>query len=196
MHIRTTFAAAALVLAAAPAAAQSTALQAAPAPAASSAAAAPRQSISVNPIGAVFQVYMGEIERSLTPSTSIGLSSSYWDAGADDGEDASAEVAYLSVDAKVRYYPSGGGLQGFSLGGSVGYTTLSGSFEDSEGQPQERASAVSAGVMLDYNWLLGARKNFMVGTGLGAKRLFPIDVDTDDVTLAYPTARLSVGFAF
>lgn len=195
MLTRTTLAAAALVLAAAPAAAQSASLAAAPAPAASSTVAAPRQSISVNPIGAVFQVYMGEFERSLTPSTSIGLSSSYWDAGAGD-EESSAEVAYLSVDAKLRYYPSADGLQGFSLGGSVGYTTLSGSFEDSEGQAQERASAVSAGVMLDYNWLLGARKNFMVGTGLGAKRLFPVDVDTDDVTLAYPTARLSVGIAF
>jgi hypothetical protein len=55
----------------------------------------------------------------------------------------------------------------------------------------------SIGVMLEYSWLLGASKSFYIATGLGAKAVF---ISSDDfgenVTARYPTARLSVGFAF
>lgn len=46
------------------------------------------------------------------------------------------------------------------------------------------------------NWLLGASKAFYVGLGLGAKRLFVDEKEVADVSGGYPTARVSVGFAF
>ena len=36
----------------------------------------------------------------------------------------------------------------------------------------------------------------MVDTGIGARRLFVLDDDVEDVALAYPTLRLVVGYAF
>jgi hypothetical protein len=51
--------------------------------------------------------------------------------------------------------------------------------------------------MLDYNWLVGAQKSFYVGLGAGAKRVFISDKDvSDNATVMYPTARISVGWAF
>lgn len=164
--------------------------------AAAQAPVAPKQAISINPLGVVFRVYSGELERSVAPGLTLGAASSYWGAGADFDDDASGDVSYLSFDGKLRYYPGGTSLQGFSLGGSLGYTALSGSLTDADGRSTGRANSLSAGVALDYNWLLGDSKRFLVGTGIGAKRLFPIGVETDGLSIAYPTARLAVGYAF
>jgi hypothetical protein len=181
MYKRLTFAVLGIALAASAATAQ--------------AQAAPKQSVAINPIGAIFQVYSGEIERSLVPGLSLGASGSYWGAGSSF-EDGSADVSYLSVDGKLRYYPGGVSLQGFSFGGTFGYTTLAGSLTDESGRSTDRGEALSAGVVLDYNWLLGENRRFLVGTGIGAKRLLPIGVETDGISIAYPTLRLSVGYAF
>jgi hypothetical protein len=156
-----------------------------------SAQQAPRQYLAVNPLGLVFTVISAEYERAITNVASLGVSSSYWDTD-DDGLD----VQYFSIDAKARYYPSGRALEGFAIGGSVGYTTLRGSFTDDAGRETGRGNAISTGLVLDYNWLLGERNRFLVGTGIGAKRLWLLDIEESDVTVAYPTVRLSVGFAF
>jgi hypothetical protein len=157
----------------------------------------PRQALSINPIGAVFGVYMGEFERSVSRHASVGLAGTYWDSGFTDSE-ASGEISYTTVDARLRYYPGESRLQGFSVGGTLGYTGLSGSLTTVDGRDTGHVSTMGAGVSLDYNWLLGARNQVMVGTGIGAKRLFIMDddVDDEDVTLAYPTLRLVVGYAF
>lgn len=164
---------------------------------AAAAQSAPRQVLSINPVGAVFGVYMGEFERSITPNATAGLSATYWDTGFTDSE-SSGELSYTTVDARLRYYPGAARLEGFSIGGSVGYTGLSGSLTTVDGRETGHVSTVGAGVSLDYNWLLGARDQVMVGTGIGAKRLFIVgeEVEDDDVTLAYPTLRLVVGYAF
>lgn len=158
---------------------------------------APRQSLSINPLGAVFGVYMGEFERSVSPHASVGVAGTYWDTGFTDSE-ASGELSYTTVDARLRYYPGNSRLEGFSVGGTLGYTGLSGSLTTVDGEETGHVNTVGAGISLDYNWLLGARNQVMVGTGLGAKRLFIVgeDVDDDDLTLAYPTVRLVVGYAF
>lgn len=158
---------------------------------------APRQSLSLNPLGAVFGVYMGEVERSVSPHASLGLAGTHWDTGFTDSE-ASGELSYTTVDARLRYYPGESRLQGFSVGGSLGYTRLSGELTTVDGRETGHLNTLGAGVSLDYNWLLGARNQVMVGTGIGAKRLFIMDeeIDDDDVTLAYPTVRLMVGYAF
>lgn len=158
---------------------------------------APRQVLSINPIGAVFGVYMGEFERSVTPNATAGVSGTYWRSDfTDEEEDATAVATYVTVDAKLRYYPGASRLEGFSIGGSLGYTGLSGELVTVEGEEKGRVNTVGAGVELDYNWLLGARDQVMVGTGIGAKRLFVVGDDVEDVSLAYPTLRLVVGYAF
>lgn len=156
---------------------------------------APRQVLSLNPLGAVFGVYMGEFERAVTSNTSAGLSATYWSGDlADNGSSVVAD--YLTVDARLRYYPGASRLEGFSIGGSLGYTGLSGELTTVDGQEKGSVNTVGAGVELDYNWLLGARNQVMVGTGIGAKRLFVVGEDVEDVSLAYPTLRLVVGYAF
>ena len=68
---------------------------------------------------------------------------------------------------------------------------------DNTSQTTGSASGPSMGVMLDYNWLLGAQRAFYVGLGVGAKAVFISDKDiSDNATVRYPTARISVGWAF
>lgn len=144
--------------------------------------------ISIQPINAMLTVYAGEAELAMTRSATIGFGATYWSPDVIDGD-----FTYLSGDLKFRYYPEGRAFQGFSFGGSVGVTHLGATDNTSSGS----ASGPSIGVMLDYNWLLGAEKSFYVGLGLGAKTLFISDKSVaDEATLHYPTMRLSVGWAF
>jgi hypothetical protein len=155
----------------------------------------PQQYVSINPLGVVYGVYAGEFERAVAPAWSVGASSSYWN-NKDDDDDFSAEATYFSVDGKGRFYPGGIALRGFAIGGAMGYTSLSGSFTSSDGGIADKASAISMGVVLDYTWLMGEQDNFVVGTGLGAKRLFLRGIEDTGVTAAYPTIRVSVGYAW
>ena len=152
-----------------------------------------RSYIGFNPIGAVFQWYSFEGEHMIgSGGVSLGLSTSYLSAGTDDDE-FDVDLKYNSVDAKVRYYPGEEGLKGFSVGGSMGITMLKGALETDDGEERESAQAFSTGVVIDYNWILGRKQRLVVGLGAGAKRLWGLDVDE---AAAYPTARLTVGYAF
>jgi hypothetical protein len=97
---------------------------------------------------------------------------------------------------KFRYYPQGTALQGFSFGASLGFAKVTG--EDNSTTPTEVSESVGTfGVLLEYQWLLGAKKKFAVTLGAGAKKLMLDEDDfTSEVIAAYPTARVSVGFAF
>jgi hypothetical protein len=144
---------------------------------------------TIQPLNAVFQFYSAEYERAATKAVTWGVGANHasgflWD---DDG-------SYTSAEFKLRYYPAGIALQGFSVGGAVGYTSVkdnnSGATSTSEGAP-------SVGVLLEYQWLMGQQKNFAVALGLGAKAVFLDTSDsTNDFTARYPTARISVGWAF
>ena len=141
--------------------------------------------LSIQPISAMLTVYSGEGELALNRSVTLGAGATYWDAGSLGDDD----FTYLSGDLKLRYYPEAHALQGFSFGGSVGLTRVAEADTVSQTSP-------SIGVMLEYGWLLGQSRSFYVGVGLGAKAVFINTDDFDSVTARYPTARLSVGFAF
>ena len=145
---------------------------------------------SIQPITTMLTIYTGEVELAMSPSVTLGAGATYWGPDFDD-----EDFSYLSGDLKVRYYPDARAFQGFSFGGSVGLTRVAAS--SSNTQDNGSATKPSVGVMLDYNWLLGANKSFYVGLGAGAKALF-INEDefNSNITLRYPTARLSVGWAF
>jgi hypothetical protein len=139
---------------------------------------------TVQPLNAVFQFYSAEYERAATKAVTWGLGGNY-STGIFDGD-----LTYASGEFKMRYYPAGTALQGFSVGGAAGYTRVS--------DGTSSAGGPSLGVLLEYQWLLGERKNFAVALGVGAKALLieSESIGGNDVTARYPTARISVGWAY
>ena len=150
----------------------------------------PRNVVSIQPLSAVMTVYSGEFERSASKAMTWGVGGTYWNAG-DTGD----EVTYTSADLKLRYYPSGAALQGFSLGGTVGYSNVKGS---STLAGDASAGGASVGVLIEYQWLMGTSRNVALALGAGAKALMvdDSDVSSSNFTARYPTARVSVGYAF
>ncbi|HVD04697.1 MAG TPA: hypothetical protein VNB89_01705, partial [Gemmatimonadaceae bacterium] len=157
------------------------------------AAAAPKRTvISFQPLNAIFSVYSAEIEHAVGTSATLGVGGSYWSSNDDFGD-----TKYSSGDLKLKFYPEGHALQGFSFGGQVGYTSISDNTTDSfGGSSKSTAHGATIGVALDYNWLLGPSRATYVGLGIGAKKIFANSNDIGDATLAYPTARISIGYAF
>jgi hypothetical protein len=150
----------------------------------------PHNVISIQPLNAVYTAYSAEYERRTGSAWTLGVGGTHWNVG-----DTGNEVTYQSADVKVRYYPSGNALMGFSLGGMAGYTSVAG--KSSSGF-DEKASAPTFGILLEYQWLMGASKNFGLAIGAGAKSVM---IDKDKITSssfisAYPTSRVSIGYAF
>ncbi len=161
----------------------------------------PTQAITIQPLSLIVGAFGAEYERKISTSTTFGVGGNYWDestlAGADDGD---ANYRYVSGEVKLRYYPGAKPLRGFSVGGTFGFVSVK------EEAPEECTdflcfepqsySGPKAGIEIDYNWLLGRTDQFVVALGAGAKRLF-VDVENDfGFIQAYPTVRISIGYAF
>ena len=172
--------------------------QSVPSPTGVALPAAKKQVLSVQPITAMFTVYSAEFERALSQSVTLGVGGTF--LGADDEEEGGdASLSYTSTDVKLRYYPGASPFQGFSFGVQGGYTRVAGRLTDDASGESVKGSVggPSFGVALDYNWLLSASRTFYVGLGVGAKAAFIDDDKLDgDVTARYPTARVSIGYAF
>lgn len=137
-----------------------------------------QQVISANPFLIMFSYFNVEYERRHKPSTSWGASTSFLGF---DGAD------YGNVAGFYRYYPQGNALSGFYVGGRGGVHRVSASGDS--------GVFFGVGFELGYDWLLGREKNFSIGIGAGATRLFGGDLD--GVSLAVPTVRLvNIGWAF
>ena len=137
-----------------------------------------RQVVSANPFLLMFNVFNVEYERRHKAATTWGASTSML---------GFADADYKNVSAFYRYYPSGKALHGFFIGGRGGVHRVS----------LDREAGVFYGVGFDlgYDWLLGREKNFSVGIGAGATRLFGGDLD--GVSLTVPTFRfVNVGWSF
>lgn len=149
----------------------------------------PGNVISIQPLSAMMTVYSGEFERRVGQNISLGVGGTFWDASEDN---TGNEVTYTSGDIKLRYYP-GVALRGFSMGVSGGYTNVSETISGTKSS----SGAPSFGALLEYQWLMGARSNVAVTLGAGAKMLFLDEQEVGaDVTLRYPTARISIGYGF
>ncbi len=150
----------------------------------------PSNVLSIQPLNAVIlTMYSAEYERKTGSAVSVGVGGTYWDVGEDD------DLTYASGDLKLRYYPQGTALQGFSFGGSVGFSSISATtFEGVD----ESASGPSLGILIEYQWLMGVQRNFALTLGVGAKAVMvdEDEISSDDFIARYPTARISVGFAF
>ena len=148
--------------------------------------------LSINPFGFLFEWYNLEYEHAFGSTASWSVGVGHLNFGDDDDDD---ETSYTSADIKLRYYPSAEAPTKFSAGIAFGYSRVSD--EDPGVLGQDDFDALSIGIDLGYSWLLGRTRQFFIGTGIGAKRLFPIGDDSDDdETFGYPTVRLSIGYAF
>lgn len=145
-----------------------------------------RTYIALNPLGIPFDIASVEVETGVVQGVTVGGQGSYTSFGDD---------RYSTFDAKVRYYPSEVVLRGFSMGVSAGHTHFTTRNNDVTRQSLDFGSI---GLLVDYNWMLGERHRFIVGTGLGAKRVIANSDEREaaGIDRAYMTARFVVGLAF
>lgn len=158
-----------------------------------------RNTLSTSPIADLLGFVNGEYQRKLTESSTIGVS-----AGTLEIDDD----RYSNVMLFGRYYPQGAALTGFFVGGRLGahrisYDTYDYSSPPSPGGPfvppirrRESETRPAIGLDVGYDWLLGAKRNVLIGVGAGAMRLIGRNEDENDFLIAFPTGRLNVGFAF
>jgi hypothetical protein len=143
--------------------------------------------VGFNPLGLPANVFTLELENAVTSGISLGAVGSYIDFN---------HSRFTTADVKVRYYPSEVVLRGFAIGVSAGVTRYSNVVGDSA--VRQSLSAPTAGILLDYNWLLGRSERFLVGTGIGAKRILASESERRRAHVDYATVttRLILGFAF
>jgi len=148
-----------------------------------------RTYVAVNPLGIPFNIASAEVESAVASGITLGGSLSYTSLSHD---------RYTTFDGKLRYYPSEVVLQGLSIGASVGHSRFSTLVGSPTGDVRSGFDYNTVGLLVDYNALLGARKRFVLGTGLGAKRILGDSDDRERVGLDNPilTVRFVVGLAF
>jgi hypothetical protein len=158
-----------------------------------------RAIVGLNPLGIPFDIGAIEAEGAVLPGISLGAAASYSSLKDDQGA-GEGDPRWASGDVKVRYYPGEVALRGFSVGLGLGFTTYS--EKRNVGTPavlrRESLTAPTISVLADYNFLLGARQRFVVGTGVGAKRLLASEEDRirTDAPRAYAFVRFVLGIAF
>jgi hypothetical protein len=145
-----------------------------------------RTFIAFDPSIIVFDFGSLELESAVAPGVTIGGVGSY--TIVDNNR-------YTSGDLNIRYYPGEVVLRGLSFGLSGG--VLRYSARDSIGA-REAITVPTIGILGHYNWLIGTTRRFVVGTGVGAKRVLASEEERRKVDLAraYLTARFVVGYAF
>lgn len=147
--------------------------------------------IGINPLGIPFDIVSVEAEGAVAAGITAAAALSYFAPGDD---------RFTSGDVKLRYYPGETALDGFSVGLGLGLTRRSGlNFDGSTIDPQRNsATGPTISALADYNFLLGQRRRFLVGTGVGAKR-WMVSRETResvDAEKAWVFARFLVGLAF
>ena len=144
-----------------------------------------RTYIGFNPVGLPADVATFEIENAVAQGITVGGVGSYIDVN---------DQRFTTFDFKVRYYPGEVVLRDWAIGATVGYTR----FSNLVNGIREPLNAPTLGIVLDRNWLYGRGQHFLIGTGVGAKRIIASSAERDraDVERAIVSARLIVGFAF
>jgi len=145
--------------------------------------------IAVNPLGVVGDIGTVELETGVVQGVTLGGVASYIDV---------EDLRMTTFDFKVRYYPAEVVLRDWSVGGTLGFTRISNLVDTPTGEARESLSAPTIGIIVDKNWLTGRGQHFLIGTGVGAKRLLASKGDRDrvDFSRAIFTARLVLGYAF
>jgi hypothetical protein len=142
--------------------------------------------VAINPSMVVFDFGSVEVESGVAQGITVGGVGSYTANNRDH---------YSSADFNVRFYPEQVVLRGVSFGLSGGLLRYS-NRDSAGGRPSITTPTI--GLRADYNWLLGPSPRFVVGTGLGVKRVLASEADRQRVDLdrSYFTARFVLGYAF
>ena len=145
-----------------------------------------RTYVGFNPIGLPADVANFELETGVVQGITLGGVASYIDA-TDDRR-------FTTFDFKARYYPGEIILRDFSIGASLGWTR----FSNKPDTVRQTLTAPTVGLIADYNWLFGREQHFLVGTGIGVKRVLASHEDRDrvDIDKAIFTVRFILGYAF
>ena len=114
-----------------------------------------------------------KIENAVAQGITVGAAGSYIDV---------SDSRFTTLEFKLRYYPGDVVLRGWSVGATAGSTRFSNIVDGN----RETLVAPTLGLIVDYNWLLGRSEHFLIGTGLGAKRVLA----SED---AHVSARTSIG---
>jgi hypothetical protein len=152
-----------------------------------------RTYIGFNPVGLPFDIATVELETAVAPGFTVGGAGSYIDVG---------DPKFTTAEFKVRYYPGEVVLRDFSVGATLGFTHFSNKVDvttpNGGGQTRETLDAPTLGIIVDHNWLYGREQHFLIGTGVGAKRVLASAGERDRVGIdrAIFTLRLIIGFAF
>jgi hypothetical protein len=146
-----------------------------------------RTYVAFDPLLVPFDIGSFELETGIAPGVTLGGVASYTNLDHD---------RYSSFDFNLRYYPGEVVLRGFSAGltgGFLRFTNRPGGADT----PQS-VDAPTVGVRVDYNWMLGVNRRFLVGTGVGAKRVLASASERQAAGLgrAYGTVRFVIGYAF
>lgn len=144
-----------------------------------------RTYIGFNPVGLPADVATFEVENAVAQGITVGGVGSYIDVD---------HQRFTTFDFKVRYYPGEVVLRDWAIGATVGYSR----FSNLVNGTRQSLDAPTLGIILDRNWLYGRGQHFLIGTGVGAKRIIAPTADRDraDVERAIVTGRLTVGYAF
>jgi hypothetical protein len=145
--------------------------------------------IGFNPVGLPADIGTVEVESGIAAGVTLGAVASYIDV---------SDNRFTTFDFKARYYPAGVVLRGASVGATFGYTRFANRVTTNSVDERRTLDAPTLGIVLDYNWIYGFNQHFLIGTGVGAKRVLASASarDTAHVDRAVVTARLIIGFAF
>jgi len=146
------------------------------------------QTFALNPIALPFGTFSADYERALSPAFTLGVGGTYADF--DDNRER-------WFDVKALYWPNEEALKGFAVGLTAGYHSST----DLQADPnqsgfQREDGGATLGVIVDYNWLLGKRNRFLVGLGIGAKRVLKNVDENSALEQVLPSGRMSIGIAF
>lgn len=157
--------------------------------------------VSILPVHFLGGFYAGDFEHVISPTVSAGLGASYFKRNGTVETDPytseqfpSDRFVYRTMEAKVRFYPSGDVLNGVSFGVTAGPTWVSGNDVSPTGGDQ--FTAFGLGFEVARSHMIGVDSRFYYGIGGGGKRLFPFGGESGNAVLMLPTLRASVGFLF
>ena len=168
----------------------------------------PRNVISANPFGILFDIFNAEYERVISPTTTIGFGGStiktkdeIYEEYEDPCDWANAPEPryethqYVNFDVFWRFYPGSNRTRtynapvGWAFGAKMGITAVDG------------GTYFGYGFDLNRSFVLGPDDNFYVGLGFGLKRLLGAPQDEAGEPILglslIPTIRIvNVGFIF
>lgn len=159
-----------------------------------------RATIAASPFLPLAGIVSGEFEGALNvPGLSFGVGGILDLSGDRD--------LYNSLQAKLKYYPNEATLKGFAVGVTAGVLNARdedvfvGGYCDAvrcySATPTRRSDTKPTfGVVIDYNWLLGRQKRFLVGAGVGARRVLGRLEPDGPLERTWPDGRLAIGWAF